>query len=116
MNLAGPRAADRAVQDRLKRSIPLFTGSRLSPVLLARGFEILVRLPHRTGKRAFASQGLLKEALRQQGHPISSRVRRPHRAVGEADRELVRSLLAEMGWRLRGSAVLRPTVRTFGCG
>lgn len=94
----GDRARAKRVQNRLLNTIPLFTGAKLSPGILAKGFKALVRMPYRPGKRAFGSHGLLKEALRLLGHPISNKVRRPYREVDQHQRELIEKILANMGW------------------
>ncbi|HUT52332.1 MAG TPA: dihydrodipicolinate synthase family protein [bacterium] len=95
---SGDLARAKTMRDKLLRAIPLFTGARLPPALLARGFKAMVRMPYRAGKRAFASHGLLKEALRLQGHPITSKVRRPYQEVNPQQHELVKRTLEDLGW------------------
>lgn len=88
--------ADR-IQKRLLRAIPLFSGVAKAPSLQSLGFKVLSRAPYRgPGARPAPSHGLLKEALRQRGHPITGMVRRPHRPADAAQRELVRQTLEQL--------------------
>jgi len=95
---AGKRGEAKKIQNKLLRAIPIFTGSSLSPALLAAGFKAMVRMPYRADKRPAATHGLVKEALRLQSHPITSEVRRPYRPAGPEQKELVRKTLQNLGW------------------
>jgi len=95
---AGKNRRAMRIRDKLLRSIPLFTGSEVSPALLAAGFKTMVRMPYRGGKRPFASHGLLKEALRLESHPITNKVRLPYEKVDEAQHQLVKRTLEDLGW------------------
>lgn len=95
---SGDRTRAGRVQDKLLRAIPLFNGSELSPSILARGFKVMVRLPYRPGGRIFASHGLVKEALRLQGYPITNKVRRPYQEVDLKQAGLVRRTMQDLGW------------------
>ncbi len=88
--------ADR-IQKRLHRALPLFSGKPLSPTLQALAFSLRSRAPYRgPGGRPAPSHALVKEALRQRGHPITGMVRRPHRPADAAQRELVRRTLEQL--------------------
>ncbi|MCP4683131.1 MAG: dihydrodipicolinate synthase family protein [Desulfobacterales bacterium] len=95
---SGNLARAKSIQDKLLKAIPLFTGANLPPAILAKGFKGMVRLPYSTGKRPFASHGLLKEALRLQGHPITNKVRRPYHEVNQDQQALVKKTLQDLGW------------------
>ncbi len=92
------KAQARRIQNGLLGSIPLFTGATVSTAVLAMGFKAMVRLPVNAGSRPFASHGLLKAALRIQGHPISLRVRRPYYEADGIQLELVGKTLQKLGW------------------
>lgn len=94
----GDAAGAKKAQARVRLAIPLLTGSRLSPRLLARGFSLLARSPFVMEGRPGGSHGLLKEALRLQGVPITNRVRRPFEEVDQAGAELVRKTLERLSW------------------
>jgi len=94
---AGDAAEARRLQARLRRAVPLFSGIAAFPTLQARAFGWLAAAPYRgPGRRPAPTHGLLKEALRQRGHPIGPTVRRPHRPPSPAQRELVRRTLARL--------------------
>jgi dihydrodipicolinate synthase/N-acetylneuraminate lyase len=65
---------------------------------LAYAFKALIRIPYKKGRRPFASHGLLKEALRLQGHPITNKVRRPYREINQRKSALVKKTLQNLGW------------------
>jgi len=94
---AGRAAEARRLQARLRRAVPLFSGIAAFPTLQARAFGWLAAAPYRgPGRRPAPTHGLLKEALRQRGHPVGPTVRRPHRPPSPAQRELVRRTLARL--------------------
>ncbi len=95
---SGDRPRAKKIQDKLLAAIPLLTGTNLSPAILAKGFKGMVRMPYSLGKRPFASHGILKEALRLQGHPITNKVRRPFHEVDQEKQELVKKTLGNLGW------------------
>ncbi|GIW40952.1 MAG: dihydrodipicolinate synthase family protein [Candidatus Binatia bacterium] len=93
----GDRGRSRRLRARVLRAVPLFSGVSASPRLQALGFRILARLPAGTARRRpRPTHGLLKEALRQRGHPLTAVVRPPLRPVTPAQQELVRRTLAEL--------------------
>jgi len=93
--------AEQAVrrQRELLRAMPLFSGMDASPAVQALGFRLMSRLPYRgPGRRVRPTHGLLKEALRLAGHPITNVVRRPYRAVTPKQSAAVRRTLEQLGW------------------
>ncbi len=66
--------------------------------ILAHGFKAMVLLPYRPGPRPFEYHGLLKEALRLQGHPITGKVRKPYNPADDKQRALVKKTLENLGW------------------
>jgi len=94
-----PRARD--LQHRLRRGAPLFSGIAAAPGLQARGFAWLAAAPYLgPGRRPAPTHGLLKEALRQRGHPIAGTVRGPHRPADSRQQEVVRRALAGLDEQL----------------
>jgi len=95
----GDRARD--LQHRLRWATPLFSGMAAAPGLQARGFAWLAAAPYLgPGRRPAPTHGLLKEALRQRGHPIAGAVRPPHRPADSRQQELVRRSLAALDAQL----------------
>ena len=94
---SGDSAKAKKLQARVRLAIPLFTGAKVSPGLLAAGFELLYRLPFAPSSRPIASHGMLKEALRLLGHPITNKVRRPYLEPDEGQAELVKKTLQNTG-------------------
>jgi len=86
------------LQARVRQAIPLFSGMDLSPRLLSLGFDLLTRLPSRSGTRPAATHGLLKQALRLQGHPITNKVKPPFVEASETQKKLVQKTLRSLNW------------------
>ena len=95
---AGDRAEAKKLQSKLRLAVPLFTNPQASPKLLAARFGLLSRVPRAQGARTRATHHFLKEALRLQGHPITSRVKRPYDEVGPEQSDAIKSLLMALGW------------------
>jgi 4-hydroxy-tetrahydrodipicolinate synthase len=95
----GARGRARALQNKLRRAIPLMNGSTTPPALLALGLALASSAPFGApGGRPRASHGLLKEALRLCGHPIENTVKRPNDEVTPAESALVEKTLHALGW------------------
>jgi len=95
---SGDRGRGKKLQDKILLSIPLFTAASIPPAILAKGFKAMVRMPYRPGKRPFACQGLVKEALRLRGYPVTGKVRGPYREANPDQRKLVEKTLENLGW------------------
>ena len=86
-----------ALQARVRRALPLFSGMGASPRLQAWAFAALAHAPYTgPGRRPAPTHALLKEALRQRGHPIGPAVRPPHQPATPAQCELVRRTLERL--------------------
>lgn len=95
----GEHSRARALQNRIRRAIPLMNGATTSPTLLALGFALASSAPFAApGGRPRASHGLVKEALRLCGHPIENTVKLPHDEVTPAESALVEKTLRSLGW------------------
>ncbi len=94
---AGEVQRARELRNRVLRAVPLFSGAAAPPWLQALGFRTLSHLPScGAGRRPAPTHALLKEALRQRGHPVAETVRRPLRPATPWQRELVRRVLAAL--------------------
>jgi 4-hydroxy-tetrahydrodipicolinate synthase len=94
---AGDMAKCKKLQAKVRMALPLISGIDMPPRLLATGFQLLSRLPAGIS-RPGGNQGLIKEALRLQGHPITNRVKRPYEEVTESQAEMVKRILDLLGW------------------
>jgi dihydrodipicolinate synthase/N-acetylneuraminate lyase len=89
----------RDVQDMLLAALPMFTGVDMPDAVAAPWFKAMKRRPY-TGppERPVSSIALVKEALRLQGHPITSVVRRPNPPLTHEQANLVEKVLREQNW------------------
>lgn len=95
---AGDMNQAKILQNKVRHALPLFSGIKLPPGLLAKGFEIFSRLPEHKGERPRASHGLLKEALRLQGYPITGKVAPPYGEATPEQKSLVKNTLKSLEW------------------
>ena len=92
---------DKAVEaeDRLLGALPLFSGVDSEGTMASTVFKAMARKPYTgPGERPEFKVGMLKEALRLQGHPISSAVRSPCPPLTEEQAVLTRQVLEKLGW------------------
>ena len=87
------------IQDRLLGAIPLFSGLDVDSSVSIPFFKALSRKPYTgPGDRPAFTVALLKEALRLQGHPITSVTKRPCPPLTHEQADLVRKTMEELGW------------------
>lgn len=95
----GDGARTEEAQRVLLGAIPATSGIDLPVELLIQGFQSAALGPYGgPGAPPAPGQGLLKEALRLQGHPISSAVRSPCPQVTPDQSALVERTLRDLGW------------------
>jgi len=87
------------IQNRLLGALPLFTDIEMPVSVAAPYFKALQRKPY-TGPpdRPASSVVMVKEALRLQGHPITSAVRRPNPPIRKEQAAMVARILKAQGW------------------
>jgi len=87
------------IQDHLLGAIPLFSGLDVDNSVSIPFFKALSRKPYTgPGDRPAFTVALLKEALRLQGHPITSVTRRPCPPLTHQQADLVRKTMEGLGW------------------
>ncbi len=94
----GDRREARRIETGLLGAAPILSGLSLPVPVQKWAFRLLSRAPYRVGRRPVSTVGLVKEALRLRGHPITTAVRPPCSPLDEAQRRLVRRTLDRLGW------------------
>lgn len=98
---AGDRREARRIEARILGAVPIVSGLAAPVALQKLGFRVLVRAPYRAGGRPVSPAGLVKEALRLCGHPLTNAVRPPCPPVDEEQGRRVRRILEALGWIAR---------------
>jgi len=88
-----------AIQDKLLGALPLFTDIEMPDYVSAAYFKAKERKPY-TGppERPVSTVTMVKEALKQQGHPVTSVVRSPNNQLNADQERLVAKTLKAQGW------------------
>ncbi len=87
------------LQDRIMAAAPLFAGLDIPRSVAVAYYKAMLRKPYSgISDRPESRVALIKEALRQQGHPITSVVRRPCQPLFPEDKEKVEETLTSQGW------------------
>jgi len=95
--MAGDKAAARRHENDIFKHIELLNTFGMPAAVQTMGFKVISRLPFHTGIGTAARHAVLKETLRQLGHPITARVRSPLPQVTEADRAGIAALIKRSG-------------------
>jgi dihydrodipicolinate synthase/N-acetylneuraminate lyase len=87
------------IQTKLLGALPLFSGLDMDKTVASAVFQAMARKPYTgPGERPASTVALVKEALRLQGHPISSVVRRPCPPLSRDQAQLVAKTMKCLGW------------------
>lgn len=92
---------DRAVEleDHILGALPLFTGAENDGPMAGTVYKAMARKPYTgPGERPEFAVSMLKEALRLQGHPITSAVRSPCPPLTNEQADLARKVMEKQGW------------------
>jgi dihydrodipicolinate synthase/N-acetylneuraminate lyase len=91
----GERELSRQLQEKILDMIPVVNSFSLPAFVQKRGFKLMSQMPKpsRTSGRA-ARHAVIKEVIRQLGHPVTSRVHTPLPQLTDKEREQVRAFIA----------------------
>ena len=91
----GDEERSQVLQERILDMIPILNSFSLPAFVQKRGFKVMSQMPKpsRTSGRA-ARHAVIKEVIRQLGHPITSRVRTPLPQLTDKEREQVKAFIA----------------------
>ena len=81
------------LQDKILNLIPLLNSLTMSRSLQKHLFKVVSSLPVPMKKRSASRAAVVKETLRQLGHPIRSRVKSPQPQIRDNEKEAIRLLL-----------------------
>jgi 4-hydroxy-tetrahydrodipicolinate synthase len=83
------------LQDKIFETIPLFSKTIFSPYFTGKLLNLVAKSGFSLPSSSSNMQAVLKETLRQLGHPISSVVRNPNTPLLEGDRENIEKIISE---------------------
>ncbi len=93
---AGKRQKAKELQARILDLLPVLNTFGIPAGIQELGFKILSRLPFSMKNRNPSRHAVIKEILRQLGHPISAKVRSPLPQITQRDQESVALLLPQL--------------------
>ncbi|TAL35231.1 MAG: dihydrodipicolinate synthase family protein [Spirochaetes bacterium] len=93
-------AGDRARADTLQRKImdllPFLNTFGLAPSVQKRAYSLISRMPFSLKSKNRSRHAVIKETLRQMGHPVTARVRSPLPQIGGGDREIISEFISRL--------------------
>lgn len=81
------------LQERIYNLVPLLTNFKIEPELQKQLLKIVSTLPIRLKNKNPSRTAVIKETLRQMGHPVTARVRSPQPQVSAFDKDAIRALI-----------------------
>lgn len=102
---AGEHQKARELQDKILDLIPLMNAPTIPSWLQKRAFKLLAALPRPSRSAGTRSRhAVIKETLRQLGHPISARVRTPLPQITAKEQQMIKAFI-ERNASLRAAAL-----------
>lgn len=91
----GDTQRSKELQEKILDMIPILNSFALPAYVQKRGFQFMSQMPKpsRTSGRA-ARHAVIKEVIRQLGHPITARVRTPLPQITDEEREQIKAFIA----------------------
>ncbi len=87
------------IQDKILGAVSLFMDMDIPQSMGVAYYKTLIRKPYSgSSERPESGVALLKEALRQQGHPVTAVVRRPCQPLSPDQKEKVKNVMESQGW------------------
>lgn len=81
------------LQERICNLVPLLTNFKIVPVLQKQLLKIVSTLPIRLKNKNPSRTAVIKETLRQMGHPLTARVRSPQPQLSAFDKDAIQELI-----------------------
>jgi 2-dehydro-3-deoxy-D-pentonate aldolase len=93
---SGNHGLAESLQSKILSLLPFLNTFTLSAVLQKFAYSAVSRLPLPLKNRNRSRHAVIKETLRQLGHPVSARVRSPLPQLNDFDREAIRNMLSKI--------------------
>jgi dihydrodipicolinate synthase/N-acetylneuraminate lyase len=94
--MSGNKELAESLQSNILSLLPFLNTFTLSEVVQKFAYTAFSRLPLTLKNRNRSRHAVIKETLRQLGHPISARVRSPLPQLNDFDREAIRNILSKV--------------------
>lgn len=92
--IAGDKAGARTLQARILELIPFLNSFGLPAGVQKNAYKLISRMPFSLKNRNRSRHAVIKETLRQMGHPVTARVRNPLPQITRREQETITQLLS----------------------